>query len=362
MLRCQQTLQPLELTAEGLYSRAADLLYPVRDDLVFMGYPAESNAFMQTVMEEERVHQTSPDLIGDNYAFLDLSSAVVGELIDLLRTRDALRDGMVGVEIGAGSGWVSWLFAEAGCEMWPCELEPNSLATGLVFRHPKIGERHRIVCDAALLPFDDGAFDLVLCKEFAHHIVDKRALFMEANRVLRPGGLLVMLEPVQCLSAWIETLRHPDPHTGHAVGWIRDYLEALRAAGFTTTERGSYHYREGGRFRVTRRLRERSREAIRRRELTLDPLTRGFMNLFGGTLWVLARKTASAARVPRPPLKLVSPSQLRVTKAELALYEPFAELLRERSPARAVMAEDEFDEALRTRAGVAAREHGRDRS
>lgn len=49
--------------------------------------------------------------------------------------------------------------------------------------------------DAARLPFVDGAFDLVLIRDLLHHVPDRAAALREARRVLRPGGLLTVIEP-----------------------------------------------------------------------------------------------------------------------------------------------------------------------
>jgi SAM-dependent methyltransferase len=45
--------------------------------------------------------------------------------------------------------------------------------------------------DAAALPFDDAAFAAVLCACGVMFVPDKKKLFAEARRVLRPGGTLV---------------------------------------------------------------------------------------------------------------------------------------------------------------------------
>jgi SAM-dependent methyltransferase len=45
--------------------------------------------------------------------------------------------------------------------------------------------------DALELPFDDGAFDLVLCQFGTMFFPDKPKAFAEARRVLKPGGRLL---------------------------------------------------------------------------------------------------------------------------------------------------------------------------
>jgi len=52
----------------------------------------------------------------------------------------------------------------------------------------------RIQADATQLPFRDGSFDLVFC-QFAFLWLDGYATAREISRVLRPGGVLVALEP-----------------------------------------------------------------------------------------------------------------------------------------------------------------------
>jgi ubiquinone/menaquinone biosynthesis C-methylase UbiE len=42
------------------------------------------------------------------------------------------------------------------------------------------------------LPFEDGAFDLVLCTQVIEHVLDGPAAVRELARVLRPGGALVI--------------------------------------------------------------------------------------------------------------------------------------------------------------------------
>jgi SAM-dependent methyltransferase len=45
------------------------------------------------------------------------------------------------------------------------------------------------------LPFKDGAFDKVICTNSFHHYPDHFAALKEMRRVLRPGGMLVLVDP-----------------------------------------------------------------------------------------------------------------------------------------------------------------------
>lgn len=88
--------------------------------------------------------------------------------------------------------------------------------------------------DGRRMPFADGAFDHVLCAEVLEHVPDPRALLLEAARVLRRGGSLILTVP------WSARLHHL-PHDYHR--FTRYGLEALLgSAGFSAVrieERGN---------------------------------------------------------------------------------------------------------------------------
>ena len=62
------------------------------------------------------------------------------------------------------------------------------------------------VADGRSLPYDDGAFDYVLCIDVMPHMPDPRLLLQEASRVLRPGGTLV-IDVTNSVPLW--TLAYP---------------------------------------------------------------------------------------------------------------------------------------------------------
>jgi SAM-dependent methyltransferase len=49
-----------------------------------------------------------------------------------------------------------------------------------------------VLADAVRLPFEDDSFDGLICVEAAFHFPSRTRFFSEANRVLRPGGVLSM--------------------------------------------------------------------------------------------------------------------------------------------------------------------------
>ena len=94
------------------------------------------------------------------------------------------------LEIGAGTGYFTLNLLHAGVvrsavatDISPGmldALQANAARTGLGVE--------TVACDAERLPFEDGAFDLVLGHAVLHHIPDLDTAFAEFARVLRPGG------------------------------------------------------------------------------------------------------------------------------------------------------------------------------
>lgn len=74
----------------------------------------------------------------------------------------------------------------------------------------------------AALPFDDGAFDLVLCAETIEHVRDVQLFLSEARRVLRAGGELALTTP-----AALPLGRPEDPLSPHLRRFTRRSLRRV---------------------------------------------------------------------------------------------------------------------------------------
>ncbi len=69
------------------------------------------------------------------------------------------------------------------------------------------------------MPFDDGSVDGIMMIDVLHHIPQPAAFFEEANRVLKPGGRIVMSEPWNSFFArFIYRNFHHEPFDTKA-GW-----------------------------------------------------------------------------------------------------------------------------------------------
>ncbi len=112
------------------------------------------------------------------------------DLETLLEWVDA-HEGERAVDIACGGGHVTLGLARAGAVVTAVDITPEMLAETrdhLVSNGYEDAEF--VEADAAKLPFEDDSFDIVTCRIAAHHFPDAVAFFVEAARVLRPGGCL----------------------------------------------------------------------------------------------------------------------------------------------------------------------------
>jgi SAM-dependent methyltransferase len=332
LLVCPETLQPLRSRPDGLWSEAAKRLYPTHGGLVYMGYPKRDQAMISSTMQEERAWQGTVATLERDAAFLRESAPTAVKFINMVdRHIDTPHPRTV--ELGSGSGWVSWLLASAGHEVYLCDFEANSLTLGQVFTHPNIRPGSRVVTDARYAPFPDGTFDVVFIKEFVHHVSDFQALFREANRLLHADGILAFLEPTMSVVKWIYERRHPDPHVGHHIRWPGQYLRSLEHSGFEPVHITALFDRESPRNPVLRVFTEKAVDRTRRRG-RLDAVGVTQLTLFGrADFGVIAKQTRSVAQPPRPEMSVIDPTTMTTTTEDCELYGQLVGIVEEAASA-----------------------------
>ena len=101
------------------------------------------------------------------------------------------------LDVGSGLGGTSRCLArEFGCRVTGIDLtEEYGRAAAML--SAKVGLADLVDYrqgDATNLPFDDASFDVVWTEHVAMNIPDKRQLYKEMHRVLRPGGTLAIYD------------------------------------------------------------------------------------------------------------------------------------------------------------------------
>ena len=108
----------------------------------------------------------------------------------------------VRIELGSGGGFLP-------------EIAPSIVASDI---RPIAGLD--LVFDAQHAPFRDASVDAVLAMHVIHHIPRIRVFFAELERILRPGGALVAVEPYWSpMAKLMYKHMHPEPFDERADRW-----------------------------------------------------------------------------------------------------------------------------------------------
>lgn len=91
------------------------------------------------------------------------------------------------VDLPCGSGFASAFVRRLGAEVVSLDLFPEAVqAEGVVATFADMNER---------LPVADASVDLVICMEGIEHVPDQLSLLREFDRILKPGGRLLLTTP-----------------------------------------------------------------------------------------------------------------------------------------------------------------------
>lgn len=163
-----------------------------------------------------------------------------GELRYRLRCIDKLGHAFRGderlLDVGCGDGGVAGLLRERVREVVAVDVEESASwrdHAGVTF----------LVADAEALPFEEATFDLVHSKDSLHHMEHPERALAEYRRVLRPGGVALVVEANRrnpSLYVQMTLVRRHDHFT-------RGYFQRLVLREFQKARFGSFeaHYVPG---------------------------------------------------------------------------------------------------------------------
>ena len=156
----------------------------------------------------------------------------------LRRILDLLDDpsGKANLDIGADNGVISFLLRQRGGRWASADLDERAVAS---IRQLVGTEVYQL--DGARTPFPDRSFDQIVIVDYLEHIPDDRAFSLELERILRPGGTLIVNVPHLQPGSPLNRFRH-------RIGLTDEWHGHLRP-GYTLT---SLRETLGPRFRIDR--------------------------------------------------------------------------------------------------------------
>jgi len=133
----------------------------------------------------------TPDTLAPLDHFHGKGAVATEELAALLQPNAS--DHLLDIGCGIG-GPARWIVAKHGCRVTGVDLTAEFCeAARELNRLTGLGDRVQILHGSALsLPLPDNSFDRAYSQAALMNVSDKRGVFCEAFRVLRPGGLLAL--------------------------------------------------------------------------------------------------------------------------------------------------------------------------
>jgi SAM-dependent methyltransferase len=152
-----------------------------------------------------------------------------------LRQIEALLDeptGKTNLDIGGDSGVISYLLRRRGGQWYSADLDER--AVGSI--RQLVGD-NVFQLDGARIPFPDQAFDQVVVVDYLEHIADDGTFARELERVLKPGGRVIInvphLKPGSLLNRFRHAIGLTDEWHGHLrPGYDLPALRTLLGPGF----------------------------------------------------------------------------------------------------------------------------------
>ncbi len=141
------------------------------------------------------------------------------------------------LDIATGGGHTALAFAKAGAEVVATDLTPEMLNAAKTFLGEEAAEVRASVtftpAAAEDLPFENASFDIVTCRIAAHHFADPKAFLRESARVLKAGGLLMLVDNIAPTPSelarvmnHIEKVRDPSHAEAYSVAtWLSWFAE-----------------------------------------------------------------------------------------------------------------------------------------
>jgi SAM-dependent methyltransferase len=163
------------------------------------------------------------------------------------------------VDIGCGGGALVRALTAHGACVTGIEISPEQLERAQ--RHPEAGRAHYLIGRAERLPLAAATVDVAIFMRALHHVPVERhpAALSECHRVLRPGGLLYVAEPL------------PEGDFFALTSLVEDEREVRAAAQLTLDRAARFGLDPVRRVEYEVEAEIRDLEALRRRIVDVDP-------------------------------------------------------------------------------------------
>jgi SAM-dependent methyltransferase len=181
-------------------------------------------------VQEHQTWQQSAEIYVD---FVAPMTATSGQIPILKEIGEITQQDSI-LELGCGTGDVAVQLSELANRVVGIDFAENMIEIATK-RFPQIEFK---VADAEKVPFADGEFDVVVSNYTAHHFARPQTVFEEARRVLKPGGRLAVINPIQSeqpgFGSFFSAVREEIPPEDVPGGPILDVTDPAEVAAIIT--------------------------------------------------------------------------------------------------------------------------------
>ena len=103
------------------------------------------------------------------------------------------------LDYGCGSGDFLQRITDRSDEQWGIDIDPEKVEAAALH-----GIKTRQVIPDQPLPFEDNYFDTIIIMEVIEHVADERAILAKLERILKPGGRLLLTTPHRGLLTFLD--------------------------------------------------------------------------------------------------------------------------------------------------------------
>jgi ubiquinone/menaquinone biosynthesis C-methylase UbiE len=140
------------------------------------------------------------------------------------------------LDVATGGGHTALAFAKVGANVTATDLTPTMLGAAQTFIKSQGVETINFQeAKAESLPFEHASFDIVTCRIAAHHFANPKAFVTEVTRVLKPGGMFLIVDNISPSDSdlanvmnHIEKIRDPSHVWAYSIPTWIDWLTKAR--------------------------------------------------------------------------------------------------------------------------------------
>ena len=191
ILKSPDTGNELDLDTTKLKDTSNRNIYPIEDGIPLL-YPAsyQNNPYGMDYIE----HYKNDAVLFDYFEKRECGATEHDEV----RLREYITSlinpkGEYLLDAGAGGGWVAKAFLNNYEKIISFDISKDNVSK--IDKSLQSNKHYPITGDLLHTPFKSESFDQIILSEVIEHIVDPASLVLEMDRILKPGGRLIISTP-----------------------------------------------------------------------------------------------------------------------------------------------------------------------